>query len=176
MADGLLTIADDAQFYLGVLGALQPVHRLLVCHFLTDEGLVVDLHDLVAGNQSGTLGRAVADHILHTDGVPADGELDADAREGTLQVVVGYLHILGADIDRVRIEFRQDLRHCLLHQVIDVDRIHILVVDHVQQVVQLVAARIDDIQPVAGEMVGIERTDQYAEDDRQGHPQRGKAG
>ena len=58
----------------------------------------------------------------------------------------------------------QDLRHRLLHQVVDVDGVHILVINDVQQVVQLIAAAIDDAQTVARKVVGIECTNQDADD------------
>ena len=135
MTHRLLAIADDAQLDLRILGTLQPMHRLLVGHDLADKGRIVDLDNLVAGNQTRTLSRAVANHILHTDRIITDGELDAHTRERALQVVVGNLHILGPDVDRMRIEFRQDLRHSLLDQVVDIDGIHILIVDNMQQVV-----------------------------------------
>ena len=53
------------------------------------------------------------------------------------------------------VELSQYLWHGFLHQVIDVDRIHILIINDMQQVVQLVAAGIDDAQTVAREVVGI---------------------
>ena len=74
----------------------------------------------------------------------------------------------------MRIEFRQDLRHGLLDQIVDIDSIYILIVDNMQQVVQFIAAGIDDTQPIAGKMIGIEGSNQYAKDDTQGHPYRGK--
>jgi hypothetical protein len=40
-----------------------------------------------------------------------------------------------------------------------------LVVDNVQQVVQPVATAIDDVQSVAGKMVGVESSDENADDD-----------
>ena len=40
----------------------------------------------------------------------------------------------------MRIELRQNLRHSLLNKVYHIDGVHILVVDDIQQVVQLVTA------------------------------------
>jgi hypothetical protein len=44
----------------------------------------------------------------------------------------------------------------------------------VEQVVEFTAVGIDDAQPVAGEMIGIEGAHQYAEYDTQGHQERSK--
>ena len=60
-----------------------------------------------------------------------------------------------------------------LYKVVDIDRIYILVINDVQQVVQLIAAAIDDAQTVARKVVGIEGTNQDADDytecHRKGH-------
>ena len=92
--------------------------------------------------------------------VLTDGELNTYARERATQVVVGHLHVFRRDIDGVGVQFRQNLWHRLLYEVVDVDSIHIFVFHDVQQVVELVAARIDDAQPVAREVVGIECSDE----------------
>ena len=44
------------------------------------------------------------------DGVFADDELNANTGEGTLQVVVGGLHILRTHVDGVWVKFGQNLR------------------------------------------------------------------
>ena len=60
-----------------------------------------------------------------------------------------------------------------LYQVVDVHRVHILVVDDAEQVVQTVAAGIDDVQTVAGEMLGVEGanhdTHHHAQGEKDGH-------
>jgi hypothetical protein len=60
----------------------------------------------------------------------------------------------------------------LFHQVVHVDGVYVLVVNHVQQAVQFVAAGVDDAQPVAGEVVGVERAYEYSDDHTQCHGQR----
>ena len=119
---------------------MPSVHGLLVGQRLAREGRVVNGHNLVAGQHTGLLGGAVANDILHAQGVVADDELDAHARERAAQVVVGCLHILGADVDRVGVQLREYLRHGLFHQVAHIHGVYILVVDDVEQIVQLVAA------------------------------------
>ena len=170
----LFAITDDAQLDFRILRPFQTMHGLFVCHFRADKRLIIHLDNLIASNQSCTLCRAVANHILHTDGIVADGELDAHARERALQVIVGNLHILGGNIDRMRVELRENLRHSLLDHIVDIDGIHILIVDNMQQIVEFIATRIDDIQPMARKMVGIEGSYQYAKDDTQSHPYRGE--
>ena len=68
------------------------------------------------------------------------------------------------------IQLLEDGWHGLLHQIAHVDGVDILVVDNVQQVVQLVAARIDNAQPVARETVGKEGTDEDTQHHAQGQP------
>ena len=116
------------------------MHGLLVGDHLAHEGLVVDAHNLVTGQQTGLFRRTVGDDVLHVDGVLTDGKLNAYSREGTLQVVIGYLNVLRGDIHRVGIQLRENLRHGTLHQVFHVDGIHILVIDNLQQTVQLITA------------------------------------
>ena len=86
---------------------------------------------------------------MHTDGVLTDGKLDTDTKERAAQVVVGNLAITGTDVNRMGIELSQNLRHGFLNQLVDVHRIHILIVDDMEQVVELVTTRVDDIQAVA---------------------------
>ena len=174
MAQLVLTIAQDAQLHLRILGTLQAVHGLGIGTDLAYEDGVVDLDNLIACQHTSALCRTIADDILHTDGVLTDGELDTDAKERATQVVVSNLSLTSRDVDGMGVELSQNLRHGLLHQVIDVDRIHILIVNDVEQVVEFVTARIDDVQSVAGKMVGIKGAHKDAEDYADGHPQRGK--
>ena len=149
MSDLVFTIADDAEFHLRVLRPLETVHRLGIGDLLADKDGVIDLHDLITSQHTSPFRRTVADDILHTDRILTDGKLDTDTRERATQIVVGNLTVTSRDIDRMRIEFCQDLRHCLLHQIVDVHGIDILIVDDMKQVVELVTAGVDDVQPVA---------------------------
>ena len=72
------------------------------------------------------------------------------------------------------VELGKDLGNGLVHEVVDIDRIDILVVDDAQQVVEAVAAVVDDAEAVAREVVGVERADKDAENDAHGHEQGGK--
>ena len=47
------------------------------------------------------------------------------------------------------VQLREDERYRLVYQRVDIHRIHILVVDDVQQVVEPVASAVDDIEPVS---------------------------
>ena len=69
------------------------------------------------------------------------------------------------------VKLSQNPRQGFLHQVVGVDGIDIFVVDDVQQVVNLVAAGIDDAEPVAREVVGIECSYQDAYHHADGHQQ-----
>ena len=125
------------------------MHRLRIGDLLTHKHRVIDLDNLIACQHTCPFRRTIANDILYTDGVLTNGKLNADARERAPQVIVGNLTVTGCDIDRMGIELTQDLGHRLLHQVIDVHSIHILIVDDMQQVVELVTAGVDDVQAVA---------------------------
>ena len=71
------------------------MHGHLVGQRLTREVLVVNLHNFVAGNHTGTLGRSVADDLLHAKCVLTDNELNTYTRKRAAQVVVGHLYVLG---------------------------------------------------------------------------------
>ena len=172
--DGLLSVAHHADFHLCVLRTFKAVHRLFVCHFLADKWFPIDAHNLVAGKQARSLCRTVLDYVLHMYRVLAYRELDAHAGERTAQVVGGSLHILGTDIDGVRVEIGENLRYRLIDKRIDVHLIDILVVDNMQEIGEAVASRIDDIESVSRKMVGIESADKDADDDAYSHQQRHK--
>ena len=91
----LLAVAHHAQLHLRVLRTLQAVHGFLVGQRLTRKGLVVNGDNLVASYQTRPLSRSVAYHLLHMECVLTDGKLNAHPRERALQVVIGYLHVLG---------------------------------------------------------------------------------
>ena len=154
----ILSITNDTQLHLCILRTLQTVHRFLVGTYLSYKGRVVDLYNLITSHHSCTLCRTITDNILDTDCILTDDELNANTKEGTSQVVVGDLPFTCRDIDRVGIEFCQNLWHSLLYEIIDIHCIDILVINNVQQIIQFVTTRIDDIQSVAREMVGIEST------------------
>ena len=111
-----MTETLHADTHLGALRTLEAVHGLLLSDLLADELLAVDHHDFVAGNDARLLGRSVLDDVLHVDRVLTNGELDAHARERTLEIILGLLHVLGADIHRMRVELAEDQRHSLLHE------------------------------------------------------------
>ena len=168
-----LSEAHHADFHLRVFRAFQPSHGLLARHFLADETAVVDGYDFVACQQSGTFRRAVFHDILNANRVLADDKFDAHARKRAFQVVVADFHVLRRQIDGMRVEFDENLRNGFLDERVDVYGIDILVVDDVQQVVEAVAAAVDDVQPVSAEVVGVESADDdaehHAEREHQGH-------
>ena len=169
---GFLSVAHHAELHLRVLRTLQSAHSLLVGHYLAYERFAVDAHNLVAGDDASALSRSVLHHVLHADGVLAYGELDAHARERTLQVVGHSLRILSRDIDGVGVEVGKNLRNGDVDERVDVYLVHILVVDDVQQVRESVRTRVDDIQSVAREMVCVERANEYARYHAESHYQR----
>ena len=125
------------------------MHGFLVGDDLAYERLAVYRHNLVASQQAGLFGRSVLYHILHVYGVISDHKLDAHTAERSFQVVGGSSHILGTDVNGVWVQLREDERYRLVYQRVDIHRIHILVVDDVQQVVEPVASAVDDIEPVS---------------------------
>ena len=174
MAHFVLTITDNAQLHLRILRSLQAMHGLSVGTDLTHENGVVDFYNFVASQHTSTLSRTIADDILHTDGILTDGELNTNTKERTTEIVIRNLTLTGRDVDGMGIELCQNLGHSFFHQVVDIDRIHILIVNNMEQVVEFVTARIDDVQSVARKMVGIKGAHKDAEDYANGHPQGGK--
>ena len=77
----LFLIAQNAHLDLGILLAFQLAHSGLVGNLFTDEGLAVDLDNLVTCQHTGTLGRAVTNYVLNVDSILTNGELDAYAKE-----------------------------------------------------------------------------------------------
>ena len=157
--DALGTIAHDADLHLRVLRAFQPVHGFFGRNLLSNEGLPIHADNLVACQKSRLLGRPVLHHILHMDRILTNGKLNAHPRERSFQVVGSRLSILRADIHRVRVELRQDLRDGPIDERIYIHIVHILIVYEMEQVVEPVAAVVDDVEPVAGEVVGKESAD-----------------
>ena len=147
------------------------MHSLLVGQALTSKHRVVDGDNLIASQHASLLGRTLADDVLHTQGVVTNHKLDTHTRERAAQVVIGGLHILRRDIGGMRVKLCQNLGHSLLHQVGHIDGIDILVINDIEQVVQFVAARIDDAQPVARKVMGIERADGDTNHHSQRQPQ-----
>ena len=106
------------------------------------------------------------------DGVLANGELYAHARERTLKVVCHSLRILCTYVHRVRVEVGEYLWYGLVDERVDVHLVYILVFDEVEQIGQSVRTRIDDVQSVAREVIGVESANQYADDNAHCHYQR----
>ena len=148
------------------------MHGFLVCDVLADKSLAVDAHNLVAGKYAGTLRRTACYDVLYLYGVVVDGEFDAYAVEGAFQVVARRLCVLGCDVDGVWVQLCKNLRYGSLHQVVDIYGVDVLVINDVQQAVQLVGAQIDDVESVAGEMVGVEGADENTDDYAQCHNER----
>ena len=167
-----MSITHHADFHFRVFRTFQSVLRFLIRNDLTNERLPVNTYDLVTSQYSGTFGRPVLDDVLHMNGVLPDCELDADTRERTAQIIVGGLHVFCIDVDRVGIKLCQYLRNGLINKGIDVHLVNVLVVDDMQQIVEPVASRVDDVESVAREMIGIKGSDKDAHDDTNGHDER----
>lgn len=144
-----LSVALHAYFHLGVFRSFEASHGFLVSYDLAYERLSVYAHNLVAGKDACLFSRAVLYYALHVYGVVSYDKLNAHARERAFQVVGGLLYVLRADVDRVGVEVRQNLRYGLVDERVDVNRVNILVVYDVQQIVQAVAARVYYVQAVA---------------------------
>ena len=138
------------------LRALQALHGAVVGDGVAHILLAVDGDDAVTRKQSHLLRGAALDDFHHAYGVAEDGELHTDAREAAFQVLHGLLHLRSGDVGRVRVELFQNLGQRILHEVGDIDRVHILVVDEVEKVHHLVARVVDDAQSVARKVVGEE--------------------
>lgn len=101
--DALVAETHYADAHLSTLRSHQTVCRLLRRHLLSHERLSVDGHNLIACKESGTFRRSVLDDVLHLYGVLTDDKLYSYTGERALKVVVGRLHVLGTDVDGVRV-------------------------------------------------------------------------
>ena len=113
--------------------------------------------------QTGALGRSAGNHMYHTDGVVEQKELDTDARETTIEPLHGSFRLAGGDVDRVRVEFLQNLWKGFFDEIVHVHPVHILVIDDVKQISQFVSRAIHDAQILLGILIGVEAADQYAQ-------------
>ena len=129
IAHFLSFVSQQSQLHLCIFWTLEASHGLGGCDYLADERFSVDADNFVARNHSSTFGRPIVYDVLYVNGVASNGELNSDAGERAAQVVVGRLNVLSSDIHRVRVEFRQDLRHSFFHQFVDIHGVNILVVD-----------------------------------------------
>ena len=166
-------MAHNAQFDLAALCTLESFHHIIGIHL--DERLAVGTHDAVARQQAYLLGRSTVDDGHHIDRILLHHEAHAYTAERTTEVIIGLLGILHAQIAAVRIKFLEDAWHGILHQLRHVDGIHIVVVDNLQQVAQLVGTCVDDAQSVAREMTRAECTDKDAHYHAQRYEQRSDA-
>ena len=89
---------------------------LFIGYYLPHKGLTVHADNFVTRQDAGALSRPILDDVLHVDSILPDGELDADTRERTAQVVIGRLHVFGVDVDRVGIELREYLGDGVVYQ------------------------------------------------------------
>ena len=172
---GFLSVAHHTQLHLRVLRTFQASHGLLVRDNLAHERLAVHAYNLVAGEDASTLCRTVLHDVLHVYGVLAYGELDAHSRERSLQVVSHSLRVLRADVYGVRVEVGENLRYGYVHERVDVHLVHVLIVYKVKQIAESVRSGIDDVESVAGEVVGVERANHYSDNHAYCHYQRHKA-
>ena len=86
-------------------------------------------------------------------------KLDTDSTETAFQFRIDFFKILCRNVSRVWVQFCQNLRHSFFHEVGHVYSVYILIVYDSQQRIQLVGRTVDDTQTVAGEVLGIKRTD-----------------
>ena len=161
----LLPIADNGQTHLRVLRAAQMLHDLLILH--SYKALAVGRDNTVSSQQTHLLRRAALDDIHDMNGIVLDRKADADSGKTATQLFHTLLGILGANIARMRIQFGEDLRHSLLHDVVHIHSINVTVVNNLQQIVQFAAPCVDDTQAVTGEMISIERAYQNTDYDAQ---------
>ena len=123
----LLSVAYHTDFHLSVFRTLQSSHGFLLRYNLANERFAVYAYNLVACQDACFLGRSVLHHVLNMNGVLANGELYANARERSFKIVGYSLRILSADVDRVRVEIGKNLRYGLVNKRVDVHLVHILV-------------------------------------------------
>ena len=153
-------------------GPFKEFHRRGVGYDLAGVCFPVDGNDAVVGHQADVFRRPARQDADDTHRVVINGELHANARKASFEPFHRSLHVFRRRVCRVRVQLPEDLRHGLFNKVRDIDLVHILGINDVQEVVDFIARSIDDIQSVARIMVGVETADEDAEHDSDGDYQR----
>ena len=133
--------------YLRACFAFKFLNRGFIAHLLAHIRLAVHGNDAVARFQSHVLRGPAFDDADNAHGVFINIEAHADARKTALEVLHRVVHVICADIDRVRVELFKDFGQGLFHQRVDVHRIDILVVNEQKQVTDFVVGIIYDVEP-----------------------------
>ena len=114
------------------------MNGLFICHFAAYVGLAVYLDDSVAWQYAYLLRRTVLDDVGDIDSVVLYHELNPNAGERTVQVVVGGLGVFGGDVGRVGVKVFQDEGDGVIHNFLHVDGVDIFIVDDVEQLCKFV--------------------------------------
>ena len=160
----LTSITQYPNLNLRAFLALQTTLSFLGCNFLTNEFLSINSYNLVSGKETGTFCRSIGNDILDMNCILANDKLNAHTEERAFKVVNNILSFGCRDIRRMRVEFRHYLRNSLFYKVIDIDSINILIVNDMKQVIQTITARINDVQSVTREVVGIKSSNHNTDD------------
>ena len=94
---------NNAQVDLRALGTSQTTHNLLLGHFHTSNGGIVDGDDAVASQDTHLLRRTSADGLNDQQGILYHIELYTNAFEVALQGFVSFLYLLGSEVTAMRV-------------------------------------------------------------------------
>jgi hypothetical protein len=103
----------------------------------TDGGRVADHQDAVARHEAHLLAGPVGHRVDDAGGVAYHLEVDAHAAEGALEGLLHLAQLARGDVGRVRIELFEHPRDGPLDERLGVDRLHVLLRDKHEGVLQL---------------------------------------
>ena len=135
----------DTQLYFTAARAPKPFHHFVLPHLHARYYRVVDRDDAVSAQHADLRTRTRIDDVEHDDRIGGHVEHHADPVEFSVERFVHLCHILGRDINRMRVEFFQDERNCLLGDRIHRDGVYVAVLDQGKEHVEFAAARSDQI-------------------------------
>src|SRR5690606_36418607 len=124
-------------------GAARPLERALTVGIReSDRRRIVDRDDSIARVEPCGLARATGKRIKHGNRVPAvrtiyDLEGNADPFEGRIEVLLHVPHLLGIDVDRVRIEPTEHSFDGTLGQHGGVDVVNVPLIDRHEGALEL---------------------------------------
>ena len=143
-------MALNAELDMGVFLSTENAEEVLGVGVDTGYVLTVDLDNSVAGLHAGLIGTASVDYLKHIESVVDHLELYAYAIEGAFEVASGGHALVGGDIRRVGVEVMEQLGYSELDEAVEVYRVDIPRLNHVEHLIELLTGLTFGITSVDG--------------------------
>ena len=133
-------MALDAELNLAALGTAQALGDGPLGDFFAHGCGVVDRHDAVTRHESNPGSRTARDDLDDTHGIIHEFKLDTDVAHRAAHALGRCLELLGTHVTRVGVQVAQDFGDAHLDEVLEVGRVHIVLIDEAQDGVDLTVA------------------------------------